>query len=398
MGQGIINFEILALDPKGQCKAKSPKALTHALLGVSALWESPSINAKSATIDDGPVQLRVVAAQHGEGSDDATARTGYFLMLTGPLDRVGEMREGLLSHLKDAAFSPLYVLQDQVSSEIAKELYPRIYEVENALRKYLIKFMSTRIGADWWDTTVTNEVSTKAKMRKKNDPAFGPYLNNDAYLIDFGELGEIIFAQTSGYVTRDDIILKISHMKETPEAVKMLKAEVQTNYQRFFRETFADKGFQDRWRKLEKIRNKVAHCNLFALEDLREGRDLASELLDIITRADEENQKVEITSQEREAIQEQVLARSARDNSVTEQIFLSELRAEEARFKKRQPAGFVGYSRFLNIHLGSKGFDYFSIKDLCAKLEIEGKIEIYHVPQKDSEFPTAAIRSKGMGG
>ena len=185
-------------------------------------------------------------------------------------------------------------------------------------------------------------------------------------------------------------------MKETPEAVKLLKAEVQTNYQRFFKETFADMGFQDRWRKFEKIRNKIAHCNLFTLDDLDDGRDLAKEILDIVAKADSSTQTVEITSKEREAIQERVLERSDREDSITEEILLAELQKEEARFSKLSD-GFVGLTRFMNIHLGSKGYDHYSVKDLCERLGLEGKIEIYHVPQKGSEFETAAIRTNRDG-
>jgi hypothetical protein len=35
---------------------------------------------------------------------------------------------------------------------------------------------------------------------------------------------------------------------------------------------------------------------------------------------------------------------------------------------------------------------YYSVADMCSRLEQEGKIEIYHVPQPGSDRQTAAIR------
>ncbi len=388
-----IYFEVLALDPKGESRAKSVKSLAHAVGGVSELWKDSSVDGNTGRIDDGDVHLQISEVEKQDDGDEDAAKNSYFLILQGPLDRIGRMRENLLSFLSDNKFSPLYVLKDEVSEEVSKELYPHLYKVENALRRYLIKFMATRIGANWWEITVSGEVSTKAKMRKKNDRVFGAYVNNDAYLIDFGELGEIVFAQTSGFVTREDIVEKVSRLKETPEAVKELKAEIQTNYQRFFKESFADKEFRGKWKEFEKLRNKISHCNLFTLDDLENGRVLATELLEIINNADQNTQSISITTQERESIQERVLDRSTRDDEITEEIFLEELHNEESHFKNK-PNGFVGLSRFMNIHLGSLGYDHYSIKNMCEILDEKGGIEIYHVDNPDSEFKTAAIRSK----
>ena len=392
MKEKTFEFEVLALDPESRSKAKTAVALAHGFIAVSDLWNQPTIKKGTARIDDTETHLQVVAVDKDGGNNEDSTKNGYYLVLEGPLERIERMREGILAHLHDSKFKPLYVLKDTVSEEISKELYPLLYQVENSLRRYLIKFMSTRIGHDWWDSTVTNEVSTKAKMRKRNERVFSSYINNETYLIDFGELGEIIFAQTSGFVTREDIVEKITRMKESSEAVKELKSQVQTNYQRFFKENFADAGFQDLWRGFEKIRNKIAHSNLFTIEDLTEGKKLAEELLRIIEHADSENQTVEITNQEREAIQERVMERSHKTTEVTEEVFLSELKSEEEYFNQIDN-GFVGLARFTNIHLGTKGYDYYSVRDVCRALKDKGKIEIYYVPNEGSEFDTAAIKS-----
>ena len=109
-------------------------------------------------------------------------------------------------------------------------------------RGYLIRFMATRIGPRWWELTASSEMTAKANMRKKNERVFGKHIENSAFLIDFDELGEIIYEQSSGNLTREDIVSRVSSLAETPEAIRSLKQELRTNYHKFFKESFADKN------------------------------------------------------------------------------------------------------------------------------------------------------------
>jgi len=83
------------------------------------------------------------------------------------------LRKSVTQYLKSQNFDSLYVLIDQASERIACELYPLIYQVENLLRQYLIKFMVTRLGPNWWDATATSEWSQKVRQRKNNEIVFG---------------------------------------------------------------------------------------------------------------------------------------------------------------------------------------------------------------------------------
>jgi len=77
---------------------------------------------------------------------------------------------------------------------------------------------------------------------------------------------------------KEDILKRINELEETPQAIRTLKEQLQSNYQKFFRESFKDKGFQEKWERLEKLRHKVAHNNLFTASDLEEGKELALQL------------------------------------------------------------------------------------------------------------------------
>ena len=155
--------------------------------------------------------------------------------------------------------------------------------------------MTTRIGPTWWQLTASTEMSNKAKIRKKNEVEFGRHVDNSAFLIDFDELGELVYEQSSGFLTRDDIVKRVTGIEDSVEALKNLKQELRTNYQKYFQKAFADRDFKSKWKKWEDLRNKIAHNNLFTNEDLTRGTELAEEIITIITDADQSTEELEIT-------------------------------------------------------------------------------------------------------
>jgi Apea-like HEPN len=304
-----LAYQLLALDPAEKTRCKNALSLLYLIRGFTSLWNSPKLDEKHCRISDGALSLSVTAVVDSE--PDAPTHTddfgrAFILTLSGSYDDVESRREPVASFLKDQEFELLYVLRDQESEQIACKLYPHLYRIENLLRGYLIRFMATRIGPNWWELTASSEMSDKAKMRKKNERVFGKHVETSAYLIDFDELGEIVYEQSSGLLTREDIVHRVAGLAETPEAIRALKQDMQSNYQKLFKESFADKNFKDKWKQFESLRNKIAHNNLFTAGDLAAGEQLANELTDIISVADAEAAKLVITSEERDAIREQV--------------------------------------------------------------------------------------------
>lgn len=173
-----------------------------ALRACSALWKSPTVKEAACAIEDGEHRLEVSDVKRppssAEESPDATFGKAYIVTLSGTFDRVEPLRQHLVKYAEEQGFKPVYVLKDEVSKEIACQLYPHLYQIENALRGYLIKFMTTRVGAGWWDVTVSREIAEKAKERRRNEVDFGRHLERDTYLIDFGDLGKIIYEWSSG--------------------------------------------------------------------------------------------------------------------------------------------------------------------------------------------------------
>ncbi len=358
------------------------------MMAHKSLWQKPELNIKQRKIIDGQTSL-VVAQVNLNSSTYPSGGNGYILELQGEFDEIESRRLIILSHLDSQGFDLKYVLKDEASEKIACDLYPLLYRAENELRGYLIRFMVTQLGSRWWEAIATGEQNTKAIKRSKNEEDFSPFFDNRAYLIDFGDLGRIIYQQSAGFKNTDDLVKQILDVDETPEALKVLKGRLQTNYQRFFKETFKDKNFQSKWEKLEKLRHKIAHNNLFTLSDLMDGKRVANELLEIIAAADKSSASLEIPADEKVALRESFAPAGYAWNAIKRDEFLNELKLQEQYFR---PTGYVGLTHFVKSVLGAKGFDYASSYGLADELTNEGIIEKYEVPGERDGTPLPAIR------
>lgn len=385
----FLRFELLVLDTLEQSVIQSELNLLHSLLSIGSLWKTPQIDRQNVKITDGAVILeaRRVTADEASSTDINKA---FLITALGDYEWLEPTRKVIVEFLKNQSFDYLYILEDQVSEDIAQKIYPLIYRLENLLRAYIVKFMTTRVGPRWWEITATNDLNQKVKNRKNNEKDFSQYIDNNAYLIDFGDLGKLIYAHSSGFTSKEDIIKKVFSLEETPEAIQSLKEELKSNYQRFFKESFKDKNFQEKWEELEKIRHKVAHNNLFINSDLERGKQLAEELINIISTALDSVDQVTLRSEEKEAIRDSFASQGI-FKTISEVELLEELQQQEAHYSKRNN-GFVSLSKFVKVHLASKGYDISSVYKLVEELDAIGKVQVYSVNNPYSEYKTAAIR------
>ena len=325
---------------------------------------------------DGDIKVEASRIE-GDADTDQSFLKAFYLKLQGSYDFIEKLRIPITAHMKQQNLDYIYILTDEVSEKIAAQIYPHINRVENNLRKYLIRFLVTKLGPNWWNVTADSEMKKKIIQRKKNETVFSEYADSKAYLIDFKELGKIVFSQSSGFITKDDIIRKVMSMDETPEAIITLKQQIQSNYNKFFKETFKDKEFQEKWELMEKLRHKVAHSNLFTADDLNEAKRLASELTEIIGNANDQIDKVTFTVDEKVALKESVVESSQAYEVITQDVFLSELKDQEQYFVMK--GGYVGLSQFVKGYLGGKGYDPRSSFELAYRLKQKGVVENYEV-------------------
>ncbi|RKD89861.1 HEPN domain-containing protein [Mangrovibacterium diazotrophicum] len=383
-------FEVLCLDSSEKSVIKNEKNLAYSLMANGDLWIEPKQREASISDEKQNLTLGIKQLSREEESDTSLKNT-FLIKCKGDYEPLEVFRLRILAHLKNQGYSYLYILSDDVSAKISCEIYPKINQVENQLRKYLIKFFITKLGVSWWNVTADAEMKKKVIQRKNNETDFSEYIDNKAYLIDFNELGKIVHSQSSGFLSRDDIANKVLALEETPEAIKTLKRELESNYTKFFKDTFKDKEFQQKWEELEKIRHKVAHNNLFTAKDLERSEEICKNLFDIIKEANEKIDNISFSLDEKDLIKENITQNFASYNVISEEKLLEKLDESESWAAKTRD-NFVSLKHFVTNFLGSQGYDYRSSYDLINLLERKGLVELWEFKGPNNLYPVTAIR------
>lgn len=212
-------------------------------------------------------------------------------------------RGRLLKHVRDTLrFRHKRILSDDISTEICNKLYPEINSVEIQLRRYLIKFFIQKIGLSWWELTADANMASKVSSRRKDrKDILADFIDTDLEYIDFNELGELIYKQSSGFNQPEKVFQKIADINTLEDLIKF-KSELDGNYTKYFKTYFKDKNFETKWNALTKIRNKVAHQGSFHKSELDSGFELSKSLKEIITEAENEIDTLVLSIDEKVAI------------------------------------------------------------------------------------------------
>ncbi len=422
-------FEVLCIDPNGQTSMSSDKSIAHGLLFNEKLWKEPKeieTNGKWKVIDDKQeIQLSITSI------DTSNVLTGLFdaafiLKVKGAnFDELEDFRLRLLKHLRSINFKHIRVLADDISKDIANQLYPEINKVENLLRRYLTKFFIQRVGLEWWEATAPRTMNDKVKTRRNDrKDEFSNLVDFDVSLADFDDLGELIYKQSSGFNNPDAVIAKVVAINSI-EALENFKSELQGNYTKYFKESFRDKDFEPKWKELFRIRNKVAHHGLFFKRELETGIQLSKSLCEIIGDAESKIDEIVFSVEEKVAIRNATIeaisieslsnlpiekthklpgvkvvgkielpeADELTNGIITEEQFLIELERAESTLKKNNLT-YVGLKAFVTKLLGNKGYTHGPTYALANILQDRDIIELYEVKDDDNFFTPKAIRIK----
>lgn len=417
-----FTFELLIIDPSGNSEIQSPKSLLYGLLSTEKLWENPEeveekgkkyINDKNLTLKIKPVDTSSVLYNLYEAAFILKIESGDF-------EKLEKFRYLLVVHLKSRLrFEHIRILTDDISTEISNKIYPLINELENILRRYLAKFFTQKVGLDWWKQAVPDKVIEKTKMRQDNENVFSKIVETDMTLIDFNDLGEIIYKHKLGFNKPENLTDKILSISSTEELQK-LQQDLDGNYNRFFKQHFQTFSFDSKWKQLFQLRNKVAHNNLFIKSDLDNAIKLHAEIKDIILKAEDKIDDFRFSVEEQEAMiktsSENIASSQPRteelitnikivgkidlpekldnDNEIiSEETLLKELiRAEDSL--KYKNLTFIGLKSFVTNVLASKGYSFGPTYAQINVLKDKGKIEIYDVENdnENSTWPVKAIR------
>jgi hypothetical protein len=120
-----LKFELLALDTVEQSVIQSELNLLHSLLSIGSLWNTASIDEPNLKIVDGDVTLEARRVK-GDAESRIDINKAFSITVSGSYDWLEPSRIVLVEFLDKQSFDYLYILMDQVSEQIAQELYPLI--------------------------------------------------------------------------------------------------------------------------------------------------------------------------------------------------------------------------------------------------------------------------------
>lgn len=401
----IFFFELLCIDPSD---IKNELSLAQAICFSNSIW-----NGTNPKIENEKNRIRIKEDVSGieiiiKPVDTSNVLTNYFEsafvlnVISNNFEVIEAIRIKLLKHLKNTLqFNHLRLLTDDVSTYIANKLYPEINKIENLLRRYLIKFFIQRVGFEWWETTANKTMIEKVKMRKadKRDE-ISLIIDDEVRFVDFDDLGELIYKQSSGYNNPDKIVQRLLNINNEVDFVT-LKNELQSNYTKYFKENFQDKHFEQKWKEIIKLRHKVAHHGIFYKHEMNYGLEILTSLSEIITIAERLIDNVVFSIEDKEAFRTAKIEANQDENmqlngfkilgrmdlpdtnNKFEKKYLDieedELLYELEELEKSKWNRFIGIKWFVTDHLASKNYSITSSFILINILIDKGKIIKYDV-------------------
>ncbi len=442
VNNALHTFELLCLDVPG---INSENGLARAL-SFGPMWEDadPVIRAVKGTHRIEEPTMGVTVSVYSV--DTSHMLTDYqeaaFIISAESKDfaALEKFRLPLLEHIRGKLeFSHVRILADTVSTEVANLLYPKINRVESRLRRYLSKFFIQRVGLNWWKLSATRLMNEKVKTRREQlTDKMSSLVEMDVNLVDFDDLGELIYKQTTGFNNTEAMVAKVLEIKTYAE-LKELQGELQGNYTKYFKKFFQDKHFKHKWQELYRIRNKVAHHGTFYANELERGERLCEDLLLIITEAESQIDKLVFSVEDkqaiREAVNDQIHQAQHEEEGVLEHAEVSqeetpsgptvyrakvtgpkiigriELPVDRSREKaldeptmlhlleaetSKTYNDYVGLKWFVTQHLVDKGFAVNSSYSLANVLIDQGKIEMYDVTNSHG-YTVKAVRVAVVG-
>jgi hypothetical protein len=363
-----FTFELLCIEPED---IKNESAFSKAISFSDSLWKGKEpIESKSDdsyTILEQPeldLTLKIMTLDTSNMFTDYI-ETGFILKIySDSFDELEEFRIRILKHLKSKLkFELIRVLRDDISTYIANKLYPKINEVENLLRRYLIKFFIQRVGIDWWEVSASEKMITKVKIREKDrKDEFANYIKADIEYADFDDLGTLIYKQSSGFNQPEKAIEHILKLTSVEE-LELFKSDLQGNYTKYFKENFRDKNFEKLWTNLFKIRNKVAHQGTLYKDEFDTGVLVHKELVEIIETAESKIDELVLSVHEKEALRQISIDVLTEDNTT------SESESDGSETKKLRGVKVVGKIDIAETNRTFQGHKVLTIEELYEELQ-----------------------------
>jgi len=398
-----VQFEILCLDNMEKVKSRTVKSLLYALMANDSLFEKAAMDEKKGELRDSKANLQLNINQFPTDKMLTGARYSVaFTISVGcdDLPTLDAFRVQLVDYIKAIGFSNVRILLDEVSEQLAVSLYSKLYTLENKVRSFVTNFFLKNLGTNWTRLAMSGDTLEKIKNRKRNDRIFiaSGRVESDVMLIDFDDLGRILYSENSILSSKkaDNVAILIEKISAATD-LNTLKSEVlEGNFYKYFKDCFTQKDFQNKWFDLYYYRNKVAHNGYFSQDEVNTCITLCDDISSIIDTAYEKLDTFKLSTSDQEALivaVNEFASESPTQNghadshyaAVSEEVLLEELRVAQ----KTLP--FVGLRHFVIEWLGKKGYDYDASFTLINYLEDKKIITLSKIDNPTGDYPTTAI-------
>lgn len=381
-----INFEILCFDQDNKCPFENDTNKFASNLNSNRKLFSSTTQINSNTLKDGGTTVTLTLIDGNSTVDYKSA----FLVNVQFNDveqlEIDQFRVNLTSYLVTLQFAKIYVLKDDFSRKLLAELYSSFNELENILRSYVAKHMAIKEGfSTWLIRSINNKAKEGIRNRKKNENLFSiideDIIDTQVFLIDFEDLGDIIYSNSYGNQDISSLVDKI----QSAENLDILKNLTKRSIDKYFA-SFKEVSFQDKWLFLKDVRNKIAHNGLISLIEADQAKSYVDELLVFINEKDNEVVKVEFSNFD--------IDRASHIDNIYQykDISKNELLRELRLYKDWSDSigrDFLSLKNFLHNRLGGiqKGYHIGKAWDKLEELENEGYIKISVWHDKTRQYP-----------
>lgn len=198
------------------------------------------------------------------------------------------------------------IVWDDISSYYAKELYPKISELENEIRKVIYVFMMKTVGKEWLKRYTPKEVqkSIKDNAQKREGKE-----NLVECQLNYADFIDLILFFTKPYSLKDNYQEMICKLKQeesySGEIVKHIIEEYErkSNWDRYFSEITELENLDEKGSALYLYRNAVAHNKYIREKDYDKAISLITEVKSAFDKCLEYIDKLELNDSQSTAIE-----------------------------------------------------------------------------------------------
>lgn len=248
---------------------------------------------------DGGDGIEVANNADGSPEEEEVPQSAYIITAKNEnIEKAEFLRYYIASKLrkKYASSIHLYLTRDDVSARHSAAIYPLLYDVENKIRGFLTHFFVPLAGPWWLHQTASKKmqhtIQTRRSVQIDRSWKWSRLLDDHLHFMDFHELGKLITTQSFGMNEPEQILERLEDVTDW-ESFQNLKKELQSNYSRYFDDSFRENNFHKSWGQLVDIRHRVAHNSLLTEKDVSMANRLVGLVKTILNEA-KNNQREEL--------------------------------------------------------------------------------------------------------